>query len=67
MDHTLHSNWLLGFGAWALIVIRAAGLVVFYLVSLLAVLAILGAVIFLTFLMMLWAGIHVMLWFWPLQ
>lgn len=65
--HTMHDNFIIGFAAWAAAVLRALGLLVFYLASAAAVLSIIAIVMFVTVLFMLMAGIHVMLWLWPLQ
>lgn len=65
--HTLHNNWIIGFAAWLVLVFRAVGLVAFYMAAAAAVLLVLAAIMLVVGLMMLWAGIHVMLFFWPMQ
>lgn len=67
MHDTLHNNWIVGFASWLAIILRALGLVAFYIGSVIALFAVAAAIAFCVGLALLWAGIHVMLWIWPLQ
>lgn len=67
MHDTLHNNWLIGFASWLLILGRVLGLIAFYIGSVLALLAVAVVFAFTVGLLLLWAGIHLMLWVWPLN